>query len=611
VSRPPESSDSDRHARELRYAQTAEFDAPLELEHGGRLPSVTVVYETYGHLNPQRDNAVLVCHALSGDSHVAQHDADDDPGWWDVVVGPGKPIDTDHYFVICPNVLGGCRGTTGPSTVNPTTGKPYGPDFPVVTVGDIVRVQRRLVDSLGIERLRTVVGGSLGGHMALDWATRYPDRLDGAVAVATSPRPSSQAIAFDVIGRNAIMRDPDYRAGQYYEGGPGPSVGLALARMLGHITYLSHEAMTQKFDAARLQPRDVRSQFETKFSVGSYLAYQGDRFVDRFDPNSYLTLTMAMDLFDLGDTPEALTAAFARSQCRWLVVSFSSDWLFPAFQSLEVVNALIAAEKPVSFCNVQSDCGHDAFLLPNEVDQYGEMIRSFLANVTDRPGADSTACCQSPDAACCEVGDGRPTSIFRAPHRFDYDSIVELIPPEDSVLDLGCGNGSLLSRLRQSGHRRLMGLELDQGAILAAIRRGFDVVQGDLNDGLSAFGDGQFDVVVLSQTLQAVIDVPRVIDEMLRVGRRGIVSFPNLGYRPWRDQLSDEGRAPHVGFAVDFNWYDTPNVRQFTIADFEDFCRRKGIRVHRRLALNTEWDRQVDENPNLDADVAIMVLSLA
>lgn len=604
-----QSSDTQRHARELKHAKSVTFDQPFPLEHGDELPSVTVVYETYGRLNPQRDNGVLICHALSGDSHVARHDQHDDPGWWEIAVGPGRPIDTDRYFVICPNVLGGCRGTTGPSSINPSTGRPYGPDFPVITVGDIVRGQRRLVDHLGIERLRAVIGGSLGGQMVLDWAVRYPRRLDGVVAIATSARLTSQALAFDVVGRNAIVRDPGYRDGQYYDDRCGPSVGLAMARMLGHITYLSSEAMTRKFDRGRLQPHDVRTEFETKFSVGSYLAYQGDRFVERFDANSYLTLTMAMDLFDLGDGPTELAEVLGRSRCRWLVMSFTSDWLFPAFQSLEIVNALISADRPVVYCNIRSNCGHDAFLLPDDLDRYGELTRWFLTNLTDRPYAESTACRESRDPRCCEPAGRSATSIFRPQQRLDYDSIVGLIPPGASVLDLGCGSGGLFARLRARGHSRMMGIELDEQSILASTRRGFDVVQGDLNQGLAAFAHEQFDVVVLSQTLQTVMNVPRVIDEMLRVGRRGIVSFPNLGYRECRTRLAEHGHAPQVDAAEGFRWYDTPNVRILTVTDFEDFCRDRGIHIHQRVALNTETGQQVHEDPNLEADVAIMVLS--
>ena len=237
-----ESSDSVRSARPLRYGQSVKLDGPLLLELGGQLASVTVAYETYGELSAARDNAVLVCHAISGDSHVARHDEQDDPGWWDIAVGPGKAIDTSRYFVICPNLLGGCRGTTGPGSLNPATGKPYGRDFPTITVGDMVEVQRRLLADLGISQLLAVVGGSLGGHQALAWSIRHPDSVRGVVALATSARLTSQALAFDVVSRNAILRDPDFHSGQYYDRPHGPDVGLALARMIGHITYLSREA---------------------------------------------------------------------------------------------------------------------------------------------------------------------------------------------------------------------------------------------------------------------------------------------------------------------------------------------------------------------------------
>src|SRR5208283_3314521 len=365
----------------------------------------------------------------------------------------------------------------------------------------------------------------------------------GTVALATSPRLTSQAMAFDVVGRNAILRDPDFQGGQYYGNGPGPTVGLSIARMLGHITYLSREAMIEKFDAHRMQPREVQTQFETRFSVGSYLAYQGDKFVERFDANSYLALTLAIDLFDLGDSQAELRRALSTSQCRWLMMSFSTDWLFPPFQSEEMVNALIAEGKPVSYCCVKSNCGHDAFLLADELPIYGEAIRAFLANLDSggAPADDSLADVALDDLSCQD-----PTSIFHS-RRLDYDSIVELIPPGASVLDLGCGNGGLLARLRRHGCGNIIGIELDEKAILACIRRGLDVVQGDLDHGLSAFADGQFDFVVLSQTLQAVMDVQGVLKEILRVGRQGIISFPNIGYWKLRKHLSEEGRAPRAG----------------------------------------------------------------
>lgn len=593
-----ESSDSVRHARPLRHAQSVTFDQPLELQLGSRLPSVTVVYETYGQLNAARDNAVLVCHAISGDSHVAQHDETDDPGWWDLVVGPGKVIDTERYFVLCPNLLGGCRGSTGPGSINPVTGKPYGRDFPVITVADMVEVQHRLARHLGIEQLLAVVGGSLGGHQALTWAVRFPGQVRGIVALATSPRLTSQALAFDVVGRNAILRDPHFHAGQYYDKPHRPSVGLALARMIGHITYLSPEAMRQKFEADRLHPRDVAIEFEKKFSVGSYLGYQGTKFVERFDANSYVTLSLAMDLFDLGSTPAELAAAFRPARNRWLVVSFSSDWLFPPSQSRDLVNALVANNAPVSYCNVQSGCGHDAFLLPDELELYGGMMRAFLANL----GASVPA-----PAAVIEESHG-PTSIFHQ-HRLDYDRIVEQVPPGASVLDLGCGSGALLARLKAENHRRLVGVELDERKILTCIARGLDVLQADLNRGLGAFGTGEFDCVLLSQTLQAVLDVERLLQEMLRIGRTCVVSIPNFGYRSLRRMLAEEGRAPKSGGVLRYEWYNTPNIRFFTITDFEDFCRTKKIQVNRRIFLDTEAGVEVFQDPNLNADLAIFVLS--
>jgi homoserine O-acetyltransferase len=591
-----DSTDSVRNAKPLRYLQTEQFDEPLLLEKGDTLPNVTVAFETYGTLNAARDNAILIGHALSGDSHVAKHNEEDDSGWWDIMVGPGKPIDTKRFFVICPNILGGCRGTTGPGSINPTTSKPYGPHFPTITVGDMVEVHCRLLERLGIKQLLAAIGGSLGGHQALTLSARYPDRVRGIVALATSPRLTSQALAFDVVGRNAILRDPHFHAGHYYDKPQGPGVGLAIARMIGHITYLSPEAMTQKFEADRFQPRDVAIEFEKRFSVGSYLGYQGSKFVERFDANSYMIISLAMDLFDLGGTPEELAAALRKARCRWLVLSFSSDWLFPPAQSRQIVDALVANSAPVTYCNIQSNCGHDAFLLPNDFAVYGEMTRGFFENLA----AESDSVSAVKDAHA-------PTSIFHQ-HRVDYDRIVELVPPGASVLDLGCGSGGLLARLKRENHRRIVGVELDEKNILTCVNRGLDVIQADLNQGLGAFGTGEFDCVVLSQTLQAVYDVEGVILEMLRIGRTGIVSIPNFAYHRLRQMLTEEGRAPKSGGVLRHEWYNTPNIRFFTIADFEDFCRAKKIRVHRQIAIDTETSKEVSSNPNLNADLAIFVL---
>ena len=594
------SSDAVRTAQPLRFAQSIKLDKPLPLESGGTLPGITVVFETYGQLNKSGDNAILICHALSGDSHVARHNAGDDPGWWDILVGPGKPVDTKRFFVVCPNLLGGCRGTTGPGSLNPATGKPYGPDFPTITIGDMVEVQSRLLDHLGIGQLVAVIGGSVGGHQVLTWAARHSDRLRGVAVLASSPRLTSQALAFDVVGRNAIRRDPYFHSGQYYGQPHGPDVGLALARMIGHITYLSPEAMNQKFEADRLHPREEVIEFEKTFSVGSYLGHQGTKFVERFDANSYLTLSLAMDLFDLGGTPEQLAASFSPAQCRWLVLSFSSDWLFPPSQSRDITNALIHNNAAVSYCDIQSACGHDAFLLPDNFDRYGEMIRVFINNLAPAPNPPRVEKEELPGT----------TSIFHE-RRLDYDRILELIPSGASVLDLGCGSGRLLARLQHRSPGRLVGIELDEKKILGALQRNLNVVQADLNEGLRAFADKQFDCVVLSQTLPAVKDVEGVIAEMLRVGATGIVSFPNLAFHKLRRILAEEGRAPRAYGWLRDKWYDTADIRIFSIADFEDFCVEKNLHIEHRITLDTETGAEITDDANLHADLAIFVLRRA
>ena len=610
-----DSSDAVRSAKPLTHAQYARFKTPMNLQLGGRLEDLVVCYETYGQLSPAKDNVVLLCHALSGDSHVARHDEGDDPGWWDIAVGPGKAIDTDRYFVVCPNLLGGCRGTTGPSSENPATGKAYGRDFPTITIGDMVESQRLLLKHLGIEQVLAVVGGSMGGQAVLHWAARNPNMVRGAVALATAARLSAQALAFDVVARNAILTDPGFHGGNYYRAGGGPDRGLAIARMIGHLTYLSPEAMKAKFEADRLRPRDVATEFEKTFSVGSYLGYQGDKFVERFDANSYVTLSMAVDLFDMGSTAADLAASLAPSSCRWLVVSYTSDWLFPPRQSRDIVTALLAGGKGVSSCNIQSDCGHDAFLLPNELACYGELLRSFLANVSGRLEGESDAGESSAkdelaggrnDPLVCPACKKKSTGIFQE-GRLDHQRIVELIPPKSSVLDLGCGTGALLALLAGQDHR-VLGVELGQESVLECVRRGLDVIHADLEQGLGQFTTGQFDVVVLSQTLQAVRDVSGLVGDMLRVGKQCIVTFPNFGYHKLRNMLADRGRAPESR-VLRYPWYETPNIRFFTIADFEDFCAQKGIRVDRRIALDTESDREVSEAPNLNADLAIFVIS--
>ncbi|MHC4875428.1 MAG: homoserine O-acetyltransferase MetX [Planctomycetota bacterium] len=361
---------------------TTLFEPPNELvlESGGKLGPITVAYETYGELSPTRDNAIFICHALTGDAHVAGWHSEKDrkPGWWDDFVGPGKGLDTNRYFVICANVLAGCKGTTGPMTIDPATGKPYGLRFPFITVGDIVAVHSALVKHLGIDQLLAVVGGSLGGMQVLEWATRFPNQFRAAVCLASAAKLSAQGIAFNVVGRRAILSDPKFNNGEYYGLPEGPRYGLALARMVAHITYLSEVSFEDKF-GRRLQQGDSLQydlETETEFQVGSYLHYQGKRFVERFDANSYLCLTHAMDYFNLADAYGSLEEALGRTNARFLLSSYTTDWLFSSAQSREIVSALLNCRKEVTYVELESSKGHDAFLL--EIEPLQRMIDPFL-----------------------------------------------------------------------------------------------------------------------------------------------------------------------------------------------------------------------------------------
>jgi len=364
---------------ETKFWRFAEPPNELELRSGVKLGPIDVAYETYGELSPERDNAILICHALSGDAHVAGRHAPDDPkpGWWELMVGPGKGIDTDRYFVICANCIGGCKGSTGPASIDPATGKPYGLAFPMVTISDMVKVQHALVrERLGLDRLLAVVGGSMGGMQVLQWAIDYPDAVVSAIPIATTSHLSAQGIAFDEVGRQAIYSDPNWRNGDYYRRVP-PKRGLAVARMIGHITYLSDKSMREKFGRRLQERKQVGYDFgPPDFQVESYLRHQGGAFVGRFDANSYLYITKAMDYFDLVADHGSLVKAFAGVRSRFLVVSYTGDWLFPSYQSKEMVRALHANGVETTYCELDSEYGHDAFLLEDE--KLTETMRGFL-----------------------------------------------------------------------------------------------------------------------------------------------------------------------------------------------------------------------------------------
>lgn len=353
------------------------LDEPVALESGERLENVTLAYETYGALNHAKSNAILICHALSGDAHVAGfHLGADKGGWWEIMVGPGKAIDTGRYFVICSNILGSCMGSTGPSSINPKTGKAYGLAFPVVTIADMVKAQKALIDHLGIGKLLSVIGGSIGGMQTLEWSISFPSMVFSAIPLATAQRHSALAIAFNEVARQAIMADPHWQHGDYYEG-QKPDLGLAVARMIGHITYLSDTAMRNKFGRRLQDKNDFSFNFDADFQVESYLRHQGTKFVNRFDANSFLYITKAADYFDLTNKRTAdQQSVFSRAEARYLVVSFTSDWLYPTRKSKAMVKAMKKHNINVSFCEIEAEWGHDAFLLPNP--RLADMLSGFL-----------------------------------------------------------------------------------------------------------------------------------------------------------------------------------------------------------------------------------------
>ena len=363
---------------ETKYLTFAQTPHELEIENGERLGPVTLAYETYGKLNADKSNAILILHALSGDAHAAGfHEGDENPGWWDNMIGPGKGFDTNKYFIICSNIVGGCKGSTGPASINPETHEPYGLTFPVITVRDMVHAQKHLIDHLGIERLLSVAGGSMGGMQVLEWMISYPEKVRSAIPIATALRHSPQQIAFNEVGRQAIMADPNWNGGAYY-GRKLPASGLAVARMIGHITYMSDKSMAEKF-GRRLKGNKPDFKFNADFEVEGYLQYRGNNFVKRFDANSYLYVTKAIDYFD-ASRGRKLGEIFKGIDVKALVIAFKSDWLYPAYQSQEIVKACKLAGVDVTYCQVDSTYGHDAFLLETEDETH--LVKHFLERVS-------------------------------------------------------------------------------------------------------------------------------------------------------------------------------------------------------------------------------------
>ncbi|PCH61660.1 MAG: homoserine O-acetyltransferase [Gammaproteobacteria bacterium] len=369
----------------------AHFDQPLPLECGKTLPSYELIYETYGMLNTNRDNAILICHALSSDHHAAGYHCAEDkkPGWWETCIGPGKPIDTNKFFVVCSNNIGGCKGSTGPVSNNPKTNKPYGPDFPFVTVKDWVKTQVQLADQLGIGCWQAVIGGSLGGMQAMQWSIDYPERLKHCFIIAAAPHLSAQNIAFNEVARRAIITDPDFHEGDYYSHNTEPARGLMLARMLGHITYLSNDAMLAKFGRV-LKEKNYQFSYDVEFEVESYLRYQGEKFVGQFDANTYLLMTRALDYFDPAqEYNNNLSAALSMTKARFHIISFTSDWRFSPARSREIVKALLDNNRDVSYAEITANQGHDAFLM--DIPHYMDVFRANMSQLKISGNHDATA----------------------------------------------------------------------------------------------------------------------------------------------------------------------------------------------------------------------------
>ena len=572
--------------------QLAQFSEPLQLACGQWLSRFELAYETYGTLNADKSNAVLVCHALNASHHVAGYYAgdEDNVGWWDNMIGPGKPLDTKRFFVVGVNNLGSCFGSTGPLTLNPDTGRPWGGDFPVVTVEDWVDAQARLADRLSIAQFAAVMGGSLGGMQALCWAIRYPQRIRHALVIAAAPNLSAQNIAFNEVARQAIMTDPDFYDGHFAAHATLPRRGLRVARMIGHITYLSDLQMEEKF--GRSLRDGLKFSFAPEFQIESYLRYQGDKFAEYFDANTYLRITKALDYFDPAvATGGELASALAPATCKFLVAGFTTDWRFPPSRSREIVKALVDRRRDVCYAEIAAPHGHDAFLLDDP--QYHALVRAYCENVAS-----------DADYSTFRFGaevKHRLEERERQAQRADFATIASWVAPGAQVLDLGCGDGSLLAYLARERNARGYGIEIADEGVLASVKNGINVLQSDLESGLAGFDDASFDCGILSQTLQAMRHTEEIVGEMLRVGREVIVTFPNFGHWTHRWQIL-RGRMP-VSEKLPYQWYDTPNIHLCTVADFDAFLHERSCVVENRVVL--AGGRPVHVLPNLLGELAI------
>lgn len=541
----------------MKYSKAITFAKTFTLKSGYQFPKITIAYETYGKLNKEKNNAILICHALSGDSHVARHSSSDDKGWWEGAVGPGMAYDTNKYFVICSNVLGGCKGSTGPMFINPQTNRPYGFNFPVVTIQDMVKAQKWLLEALGIKELLLVTGGSMGGMQALQWAVTYPDYVKNVQILASTGRVSPQSIALNEVARQAIYADPNWNNGDYYEHGhPRPDKGLAVARMLGHITYLCEESMQEKFGRRLREKEKVGHDFqvsEVKFEVESYLRYNGENFTRRFDANSLLYVTKAIDYFDISEGYASIDEAISRIKAKVLIASFSTDWLFPPAQSVELASALLRNGINTTYTEIESSHGHDAFLI--EIEKVTKLTKDFLNPTHTSQPANS--------------------SQISLEKRCDYNLIFNLIPEHSKVLDLGCGTGELIEKLSIKKGVETRGVDLSESNVRACIAKGLAVRQGNIEEGLKDYSEQEFDYVILSQTLAFLDNPMAVVKEMLRISQKAVISFENAGF--WKDRLN----ALHGNGMGASILSGKPRYRAITLEQFEDFVKQSGAVIER------------------------------
>ena len=563
----------------------------------GELNSLQITYETYGKLNKDRTNAILVCHALTGDHHVAGiYEGDKRKGWWDHAVGPGKAIDTDDFFVICSNCLGACQGSTGPTSINPVTDKPFGMSFPDLTIKDMVSAQKLLLDHLKIKSLYSVIGGSMGGMQALQWIVEFPSFVESAIIIAATPQHSAQTIAFNEVGRTSIKRDPHWNNGEYTSD-RRPEAGLAIARMMAHITYLSDKAMAEKFGRDLMIADDEQTE-KNQFTVESYLHYQGLKFVDRFDANTYLKLTKALDRFDLVGE-DGLDENLKNIRAKVMVVGFTSDWLYTPAQNRKIAESLQRISKNASYLEIDHDHGHDSFLLNSQ--DFLRLIRLFLkgANLNDTAQQEPKKITQT----------NNRSGVKRAA---DLKVISDWVKKDEKVLDLGCGQGILLEHLRETKNVKGLGVDYDSNKAAACISRGVNVYQGDIRNALSMLSDDSFDWVVFSRMVEELPEPGQIILDALRVGKKVAVSFVNHGY--WRNRLHFSKHGSRIKNDVyRENWQSSHPRNHFSINEFESFCGasqelKKPFRLGRRVFHRGNWKTECKWVPNLRAGLAIYEL---